>query len=93
MDRSEIETVFKGAISMMQVAGRNLITDAQWKREKKSTLSGIKTHAELINIAEEIAEAESMIFEEMDSCIRTFMQRCHYNDNVIDEYLSCGLRI
>ena len=70
---------------MMQVAGQNLITDVQWKWEMKFTLSGIKTHAELINVAEEIAEAESMIFEEMDSHIQTFMQCCHYDDDVIEE--------
>jgi hypothetical protein len=30
------------------------ITDAQWKHKKKSTLTGIESHAELISAAEEI---------------------------------------
>ncbi len=48
---------------------------------------------ELIKTTKEIAEAELMIFEVMYSCIRTFMQCHHYDDDAIDEYLSYGLWI
>jgi hypothetical protein len=94
-DGEKLETVFEGALAMMQqAAGKaSKIMDVQWKREKKCTLLGIKMHAELINIAEELAEAKSMIFEEMDSCGQTFMQRRHKDDDAIDKYLSCGLWI
>ena len=42
-------------------------------------------------MAEEIGEAEDQIFQQMDSHVRAFMQRHHYLDEDIDEYLSCGL--
>ena len=91
-NNEKLETVFEGALAMMQqAAGKSSITDAQWKHKKKSTLSGIKSHAELISVAEEIGEAEDQIFQQMDSRVRAFMQRRHYHDEDIDEYLSCGL--
>lgn len=90
-EKTEVETVFEGALAMMQIAGRTMVTESQWKRQKKSTLSGVKSHSELITLADEIKEAESLIFGEMDTRIRVFMQQRHYDDEAIDEYLSGGL--
>ena len=92
-DGDKLETVFEGALAMMQQAAGKaaMITDAQWKNKKKSSLSSVKSHADLINLAEEIDEAEDPIFKQMDSRVRAFMQRRHYSDDDIDEYLSRGL--
>ncbi len=85
-NNEKLETVFEGALAMMQqAAGKNSITDAQWKHKKKSTLSGIKSHAELISVAEEVGEAEDQIFQQMDSRVRAFMQRRHYHDEDIEK--------
>lgn len=94
-ERSDMEVMMEGTVALVaQATGNSLVLpDGQWKTERKARLSFIKASSDLLSLWDNIADAESEIFEQQDDRIRAYMSDRHYSTIAIDQFLTSGLFI
>ena len=67
--------------------------NAQWKSEHHTTLLNVSRESQLHKMIRKIGSCRIPVFTRQSQAIRTFLRRCYYHEDDIEDYLRNGLWI